>query len=67
MGNKILIGFCLISTLAGIAQDRQNDWENPEILDKNKKGGRSFFILHQDESSAKNNHPGNFSLYQSLN
>jgi len=56
-----------LSTVISLAQDARNEWENPEVVDRNKEDGRSFFILYQDEASAKVNTPEKSSLYKSLN
>ncbi len=67
MKNIFLIAFCFLASVPGQAQESQNEWENPKVLDRNKEPGRSFFILHQDESSSKSNKPENSALYKSLN
>ena len=49
------------------AQNPQNEWENPKVLDRNKEAGHSYFVLYKDKATAKQNKPENSELYKSLN
>jgi beta-galactosidase len=49
------------------AQEKSNEWENPNVIDRNKETGRASFVLYQDEASAITDIPENSKLYQSLN
>ncbi|MBN2000189.1 beta-galactosidase, partial [candidate division KSB1 bacterium] len=53
-------------TIAG-AQNPINDWENPQVIGKNKLPAHVFFIPHQDEESALSFDPQRSDCYQSLN
>ncbi len=67
MRKTLIIALSMLALATGRAQDQQNEWENPEIVDRNKEEGRSYFILHQNETSAKTNEAENSNLYKSLN
>lgn len=65
---KILsIALSLLASFNAWTQDRQNEWENPEIIDRNKENGRSYFTLYHNEVSALQNKPQDSELYKSLN
>ena len=61
---SILTLFSLCTTLA---QNQQNEWENPTILDHNKEEGRSAFVLYENADNAQTRVPENSKLYKSLN
>lgn len=46
---------------------QNNEWENPQILDRGKEAGRSSFFLFGNEAELKDNNPQKSELYQSLN
>ncbi|MCR4029702.1 MULTISPECIES: glycoside hydrolase family 2 TIM barrel-domain containing protein [Flavobacterium] len=46
---------------------QNNEWENPQILDRGKEAGRSSFLLFSNEAELKENNPKKSALYQSLN
>ncbi|MEL1240597.1 glycoside hydrolase family 2 TIM barrel-domain containing protein [Flavobacterium flavipallidum] len=46
---------------------QNNDWENPQLLDRGKIEGRSSFLLYSNEAELKGNDPRKSLLYQSLN
>ena len=60
-----LLATCLCQFISSIAQEtsqssqKQNEWENPSVLDRNKEEGRSYFLVSDAEKSN--------SLIQSLN
>lgn len=63
---KIVLALTLFLSLQNnYAQN--NEWENPQILDRGKEAGRSSFLLFADETELKDNNPQKSSLYQSLN
>ncbi|HSJ69566.1 MAG TPA: glycoside hydrolase family 2 TIM barrel-domain containing protein, partial [Anditalea sp.] len=49
------------------AQENKNEWENPNILDRNKENGRAFFISYDTEEKAINKDRDSNILYHSLN
>jgi beta-galactosidase len=46
---------------------QNNEWENPQVLDRGKEAGRSSFLLFSNEAELKGNNPQKSELYQSLN
>lgn len=65
---KTLLSLVGIMCLAGVsAQEKNNEWENPTILDRNKEEGRSAFVLYENAVLAEKRALENSSLYQSLN
>ena len=46
---------------------QSNEWENPQIVDREKEAGRSSFLLFSNEAELKDNNPKKSELYQSLN
>ncbi len=63
---KIFLAAALfLSTQINFAQN--NEWENPQILDRGKEAGRSSFLLFSNETELKSNNPQKSELYQSLN
>ncbi|WP_028374983.1 glycoside hydrolase family 2 TIM barrel-domain containing protein [Leeuwenhoekiella sp. MAR_2009_132] len=61
---NLLSMLCICSA---IAQNQQNEWENPTILDRNKEEGRSAFVLYDKAKNAQTRTPEKSSLYKSLN
>lgn len=63
---KIVLALTLFLSLQNnYAQN--NEWENPQILDRGKEAGRSSFLLFSNETELKGNNPQKSELYQSLN
>ena len=63
---KIVLALALFLSLQNnFAQN--NEWENPQILDRGKEAGRSSFLLFSNENELKGNNPQKSELYQSLN
>jgi len=63
---KIVLALALFLSLQNnYAQN--NEWENPQIIDRGKEAGRSSFLLFSNETELKNNNPQKSELYQSLN
>lgn len=63
---KIVLALALFLSLQNnFAQN--NEWENPQILDRGKEAGRSSFLLFSNEAELKGNNPQKSELYQSLN
>jgi beta-galactosidase len=60
-----LLGLFYIMGVWG--QSAINEWENPQVLDRNKEGGRSAFVLYQNAGAAQERIPERSTLYQSLN
>lgn len=63
---KIILGVVLFLG-AQINFAQSNEWENPQIVDRGKEGGRSSFLLLSNEVELKENNPQKSELYQSLN
>lgn len=63
---KIVLALALFLSLQNnFAQN--NEWENPQILDRGKEAGRSSFLLFSNDNELKGNNPQKSELYQSLN
>jgi beta-galactosidase len=63
---KIVLALALFLSLQNnYAQN--NEWENPQIVDRGKEEGRSSFLLFSNEAELKDNNPQKSALYQSLN
>ncbi|MBZ4040796.1 glycoside hydrolase family 2 TIM barrel-domain containing protein [Flavobacterium hibisci] len=62
---KIVLALALFLSLQNYAQN--NEWENPQVVDRGKEAGRSSFLLYSNETELKNNNPQKSELYQSLN
>ena len=63
---KIVLAVALFLSLQNnFAQN--NEWENPQVLDRGKEAGRSSFLLFSNETELKGNNPQKSELYQSLN
>ena len=65
--SKLITAVLLFMVFSGFSQETRNEWENPNVLDRNKEAGRASFIGYQDETSALTAIPDNSELYQSLN
>ena len=57
--------FMVCATIS--AQQLQNEWENPELIERNKEEGHAEFIVYSNENEAKTNLDHSSSLYKSLN
>lgn len=66
MKRRIMLTLLLVVQLVS-AQQQQNEWENPTIVDRNKEAGRASFVLYQNEAIATTNKPEASSYYKSLN
>ncbi|MEP7092606.1 MAG: glycoside hydrolase family 2 TIM barrel-domain containing protein, partial [Flavobacterium sp.] len=66
MRKKIMLSLLLAAQVI-TAQQQQNEWENPTILDRNKEAGRTLFVLYQNETLAAANKPETSAYFQSLN
>lgn len=65
---KLLLSLLSLSlALPLFAQESQNEWENPEILDRNKEQPHAQFILFENAEQAMKAEGPNSSLYKSLN
>lgn len=65
--SKLITAVLLFMVFSGFSQETRNEWESPNVLDRNKEAGRASFIGYQDEASALTAIPDNSELYQSLN
>lgn len=65
MKKIVLAAVLLLGAHLSFAQS--NEWENPQIVDRAKEEGRSYFLLYSNEAELKANNPQKSELYQSLN
>ncbi len=65
MKNVFLALVLFLGAQINFAQN--NDWENPQLLDRGKIEGRSSFLLYSNHAELKGNDPRKSVLYQSLN
>ncbi len=66
MKNKLLALLLFLSVQAIFAQNAVNEWENPQVLERNKEAGRSTFVLYENQALAKENNPEKSAFYKSL-
>lgn len=59
--------FALLLAVQVIMAQQQNEWENPNIVERNKEAGRATFVLYQNDAVATDNKPEASAYYQSLN
>lgn len=67
MKNSLFTLLLFLAIQVNFAQNTPNEWENPQILDRNKEAGRSNFILYENQDLAKANNPEKSAFYKSLN
>jgi beta-galactosidase len=67
MNNKLLALFLFLNAQVNFAQNTPNEWENPQIYERNKEAARSTFVLYENQALAKENNPEKSELYKSLN
>ncbi|GEL10725.1 beta-galactosidase [Flavobacterium glycines] len=65
MKRKLIFALLLAVQLIN-AQQQQNEWENPNIVERNKEAGRTSFVLFQNETTAATNQAEQSSYYKSL-
>jgi beta-galactosidase len=65
MKRKLIFALLLAVQLIS-AQQQQNEWENPNIVERNKEAGRTSFVLFQNETTAATNQAEQSSYYKSL-
>ncbi|MFV0564877.1 MAG: glycoside hydrolase family 2 TIM barrel-domain containing protein [Flavobacteriaceae bacterium] len=63
----LLLTVLLVSAIQVYCQVLGNEWENPQLIEKNKEAARAKFILYADEQSAKTDNPERSKYYKSLN
>ncbi|MCH7410518.1 DUF4981 domain-containing protein [Belliella sp. DSM 111904] len=66
MKHLFAMSLLLICNLV-FAQNQNNEWEDPTILDRGKEAGRAFFIQYDSEQKALKNDLAFNSYYKSLN
>jgi len=64
---KKLLAPLLLLTLQLSAQQKQNEWENPGVFERNKQKPHANFIVYDSEASAVASKPEASPYYQSLN
>jgi beta-galactosidase len=67
MKNKVVALLLFLSIQINFAQKTSNEWENPQLFERNKEAGRSTFILYENQILAKANNPEKSAFYKSLN
>lgn len=67
MNKTILTVFLVLITITCMAQHKQNEWENPQILDRNKEEAHTQFLLYKNEATAKEADKKASKYYKSLN
>jgi len=67
MKNKGIAILLFLSMQINFAQKTSNEWENPQVFERNKEAGRSTFILYENQTLAKANNPEKSAFYKSLN
>jgi beta-galactosidase len=56
-----------LGTLAGNAQEKKPDWENPAMFNQNKEKPRTYFIPFRTVNEALNKNKNQSVFYKSLN
>ncbi len=67
MKNKLITLLLLLTAQVGLSQQTSNEWENPQVFERNKEAGRSTFVLYENQALAKENNPEKSAFYKSLN
>ena len=65
MKRKIIVSLLFAMQLIS-AQQQKNEWETPDIVERNKEAGRTSFVLYQNETAAATNQAEQSSYYKSL-
>jgi beta-galactosidase len=63
---KRILPFTLLAVTQFMAA-QQNEWENPQLTDRNKLQSHAKFIIYNNEKDAKANKPETSQWYKSLN
>ena len=56
-----------LSIQINFSQKTSNEWENPQVFERNKEAERSTFILFENQTLAKANNPEKSTFFKSLN
>lgn len=67
MKNKFFIPLVFMVCNVMFSQQQQNEWENPNVLDRHKEEGHTQFVVYQNETVAKEGIHKNSEYYKSLN
>lgn len=67
MRRLIFLQLCFLFANLVFAQTTKNEWENPEVVDRNKEAARSSFVVFNTKEGAKSQIPEKSNLYKSLN
>jgi len=67
MKNKGIAILLFLSMQINFAQKASNEWENPQVFQRNKEAERSTFILIENQTLAKANNPEKSTFFKSLN
>lgn len=65
--NKLILVLFLFAMQPLLAQQKQEEWENPQVFERNKEKPRATFIIYHSETTAIANEPKASAYYQSLN
>ncbi|GAB3646054.1 beta-galactosidase LacZ [Echinicola sediminis] len=67
LAKHLMLGV-LMAALCGhlFAQSSQNEWENPQVIDRNKEKARAYFITYETEEKAISGNEVTNGLYKSL-
>jgi beta-galactosidase len=66
MRKLLLLLFCL-SAIAAYGQAPKNEWENPQLFERNKEKTHATFILYDNAAAARKGDRSQSPFYQSLN
>ncbi len=64
---QILLATIFLNTFYSYGQNKQNEWENPAIVERNKEYGHADFIAYSQVSEARLDDFSRSPFYQSLN
>lgn len=67
MKNRLFTLLLLFTIQVSFSQTGTNEWENPQVLDRNKEEARAHFVLYENNDLAKASSPEKSSNYKSLN
>lgn len=67
MKNNLITLLLLFTIQFNFSQNKTNEWENPQVFERNKEVGRSNFVLYENQDLAKANNPEMSEFYKSLN
>ncbi|MDN3668482.1 glycoside hydrolase family 2 TIM barrel-domain containing protein [Echinicola jeungdonensis] len=68
MMKNLLLSLLLVASVLGLckAQSSPNEWENPEIIQRNKEAARAYFITYDSKEKALKERKAYNGLYKNL-